>query len=96
VATIAQRHGPFSAALMAEAVYELASQGSTSLDLNVRGEDVAGLVLSFKKMIGEAVDAGDFTHILSPERSFIMYVLPSMPSNCMLILCKCFSRQWRA
>jgi hypothetical protein len=72
VPTVSQYHGFFSAQPMAETVYELASQGATSISLDVRAQDVAGLALSFKEMIGQAVDAGDFTNILAPERGFVM------------------------
>jgi hypothetical protein len=72
VPTVSHYHEFFSAQQMSETLYELASQGATSNSLEVRAQDVAGLALSFKEMIGQAVDAGDFTNILAPERAFLM------------------------
>jgi hypothetical protein len=72
VPTVSQYHGLFSAQPMAETVYELASRGATLISLDVHTQDITGLALSFKEMIGQAVDAGDFTNILAPEGGFIM------------------------
>jgi hypothetical protein len=57
---------------MAETIYELASQGATLISLDVHAQDIMGLALSFKEMIGQAVDAGDFTNILAPGGGFVM------------------------
>jgi hypothetical protein len=72
VPTISHYHDFFSAQQMSETFYELASQGAASNSFEVRAQDVAGLALSFKEMIGQAVDAGDFTTILAPERTFFV------------------------
>lgn len=67
--------GFFTSDLFAEAVYELAVGQLEEGDrpsLDVRAQDVDGLVLLFEEIIGEAVDAEDFTKVLAPQRQFIM------------------------
>ena len=50
-------------------------------DLEVRGLDVGSLIAKFKAMLGDAVDSGDFTSVLSPEQSFVILVtIPFPPS----------------
>jgi hypothetical protein len=73
VPTESQYQGFISSQLLAEAAYELAGQLDEDHQvLDVRAQDVGGLVLSFRMIIGEAVDANDFTKVLSPERAFVV------------------------
>lgn len=68
-----------------ESVCSAANNGIVWVDLEVSGPDVASLAAQFKTMLGDAVDSGDFTSILLPERSFVMLVTvfifpsPSLP-----------------
>lgn len=57
---------------LAEDAYELASDGVRADDLSLEGTSVADLAQTFKKRIGEAIKANDFTSILSPGRNFMM------------------------
>jgi hypothetical protein len=69
---MALQRGFISIELMAETAYELAAKGVPPPELLVRAQDMEGLALSFKAMISEAADTGDFTQILSPDRTFVM------------------------
>jgi hypothetical protein len=67
--------GFLTSELLAEAVYDMAAEEveeGDQLSLDVRAQDVDGLVLLFWDIIGEAVDAEDFTKVLAPERTFVM------------------------
>jgi hypothetical protein len=51
-------------------VYEIATDGSSPDMLDISGYDVEDLAAKLKLKIGDAVDRGDFTDLLSSERSF--------------------------
>ena len=61
---------------IAERVYEAASHGTSLLQserkLVLEETSLSSLVTSFEKALGDAVDKGDFTHILLPQRKFTM------------------------
>ena len=57
---------------LAEHVFDAAVQGENDHGLTVQGTNVAGLVSNFRAKIAAAVIAGDFTNILSPDRSFLV------------------------
>jgi hypothetical protein len=59
---------------IAEDAYEAATRGVTVDSLEVRGANVKGLVTAFSQLLADAVKEGDFTHLLTPERHFNMYV----------------------
>jgi hypothetical protein len=57
-------------------VYDAATDG-TSLPrserkLVIEGGSLAALVTAFEEALGDAVDRGDFTHVLLPRREFLM------------------------
>jgi len=62
----------YTIANLADHVFDAAVQGEDDHGLTVRGASVAGLVADFKAKIAAAVTAGDFTNILSPDRSFLV------------------------
>jgi len=62
----------FSPELMAEVVYVLATDDVPTPPFEVRGKDAADLVVSFRKLLGQAAAWEDFTNILSPNRSFLL------------------------
>ena len=64
--------GFFSIASIADDVYAAATSGSFVEDLDVRAPSMSDLVKTFKTMLADAAKDGDFTHILSPERTFYM------------------------
>jgi hypothetical protein len=74
------RHaGLYSAETLLDNVCSAANSGIIGDDLEVRGPDVGSLTAKFKAMLGDAVDSGDFTSVLSPERSFVMLVTVLIP-----------------
>lgn len=64
--------GLFSSEMMAETVYDVATDNVAFEKLVVRGKDIAELVVCFKELLVQAADREDFTNILSPDRSFYM------------------------
>ena len=40
--------------------------------LELEGSLLASLIIAFEEALGDAVDQGDFTHVLLPHREFIM------------------------
>lgn len=40
--------------------------------LELEGDSLTSLVIAFEEALGDAVDRGDFTHVLLPQREFIM------------------------
>jgi hypothetical protein len=72
VPTVGRYVGLFSPELLAESVYDVATHGSSLPKLEIRGKDVADLVISFKELLRQAAAQGDFTEVLSPDRSFLM------------------------
>jgi hypothetical protein len=85
------RHtGLYSIETLLETVCGAANSGIIWVDLEVRGPDVRSLAAQFKAMLGDAVDSGDFSSVLSPERSFTMLVAvlifppPSLPHLTMM------------
>jgi hypothetical protein len=61
---------------LAGTVYEAATCGinlpRSERKLGLEGSSLASLVTAFEEALGDAVDQGDFTHILLPLREFIM------------------------
>jgi hypothetical protein len=53
-------------------VYEIATDGISPEVLDISGDDVEDLAAKLKLKIGDAVDHGDFTDLLSPERSLYL------------------------
>lgn len=64
--------GLFSVQDLTDCVYEAAVDSQDPPELEVRGPTVAALATQFRKILAQAVDNGDFTDVLSPERKFIM------------------------
>jgi hypothetical protein len=59
---------------LTENVLKAATAGEADHHLTIRGADVAELAIDFRAKLAAAVVAGDFTNILSPNRSFIVLV----------------------
>jgi hypothetical protein len=78
--------GLYSLETLLENVCSAANSGIIWDDLEVCGPDIKGLVAKFKAMLGDAVDSGDFTSVLSPERSFVMLVTVLIPTYSLLYL----------
>jgi hypothetical protein len=61
---------------LVERVYEAATYGislpRSERKLELEGSSLTSLVTAFEEALGDAVDKGDFTHILLPHREFIM------------------------
>lgn len=55
-----------------EEVCDAATSGVDFDDLEIRGNEISTLARTFKAMLGDAAEAGDFTDVLSPNRSFVM------------------------
>lgn len=72
VPKIGRYHGLVSAELLAETVYDIAVDNVPIPKLEIRGKDVDALVILFKELLAQAAAQGDFTEILSPDRSFFM------------------------
>jgi hypothetical protein len=57
-------------------VYAAATSGMilprSDRKLELEGGSLASLVTAFEKALGDAVDKGEFTHVLLPHREFIM------------------------
>jgi hypothetical protein len=53
-------------------VYETATDGLFVEELDVRAPDIAGLVAAFRNILADAAMSGDFTKVLSTERSFYL------------------------
>jgi hypothetical protein len=54
--------------------YDAATYGVTVDALEVRGENVKALVSAFSRLLADTVKEGDFSHLLTPEHHFNMYV----------------------
>lgn len=71
--------GPYadfvSVASIADDMYAAATSGIFVEDLDVHVPSMSDLVKTFKTMLGDAAKDGDFTHILSPEHTFYMWVI---------------------
>jgi hypothetical protein len=63
---------PLAGLPLPSGIYEAATHGTVPLKLEVRGTSVANLASSFMRMLGDAAEEGDFSTILSPDRSFTM------------------------
>lgn len=72
VTTVGRYHGLFSPELLSECVYDIATDNAIPEKLEIRGKDVAELVTLFKELLAQAAAQGDFTNILSSDRSFLM------------------------
>jgi hypothetical protein len=57
---------------IAQNIYEAASRDTIAEDLDIRSTDVVSVADMFKTLIGDAIEKGDFTDILSPSRTFFM------------------------
>lgn len=61
---------------LARRVYEEATCGislpRSERKLELKGSSLASLITAFEKALGNAVGRGDFTHVLLPQREFIM------------------------
>ena len=61
---------------LAGKVYEAATCGTnlprSERKLELEGSSLASLVTAFEEALGDAVDRGDFTHVLLPLREFIV------------------------
>lgn len=71
-----QSQGLYTLENLAGRVYDAAVCG-TSLPrsgrkLELEGSSLASLVTAFEEALGDAVDRGDFTHVLLPHQEFIM------------------------
>jgi hypothetical protein len=64
----------FSIDELSASVFSTASIGARNEKLEVSGTDVETMAGVFKQMLADAGEAGDFTSILSRDRSFQMYV----------------------
>lgn len=64
--------GLFSLRTLTDRVYEAATSGAPSEPLSLHGPNLKALVLDFKDLLRNAANDGDFTNILSPDRSFYM------------------------
>lgn len=62
----------FASDTIAQNIYEEASRDTVAEDLDIRSTDVATVADMFKTLLGDAVDKGDFTDILSPNRTLLM------------------------
>lgn len=49
-----------------------ANEGCDAEKFELRGADVRELAKAFSNLLGKAAELGDFTHILSPEREFVV------------------------
>lgn len=68
-----RRHvGLFSVDTLLQNVCNAATSEVQWDDLEVRDTDVEGIAAKLKVMLHDAAERGDFTNILSPERSFVM------------------------
>lgn len=71
-----QSQGLYTLENLAGTVYEAATCGTTlsrsERKLELEGSSLASLVTSFEEALGDAVDKGDFTHVLLPHREFIV------------------------
>lgn len=56
---------------LTESVYESAA-GQSEAQLLVTGQDLGSLVVAFEAVISDCISAGDFTQLLSPNRTFQM------------------------
>ena len=65
----------------AEQAYRLAAGDDRGDGLHLTGRSIATLADEFKSLLGDAAERGDFTEILHPNRSFVMYVLCRILSN---------------
>jgi hypothetical protein len=70
------RTGPYSGRVslenISDDVYEAATSGLLAEELDVRAPDMAGLVAAFRNILADAAMSGDFTQVLSTERSFYL------------------------
>jgi hypothetical protein len=67
------RHvGLFSVETLLEDVCNAATSGVQWDDLEIRDTDVAGIAAKLKMLLYNAAEIGDYTNILSPERSLVM------------------------
>lgn len=64
--------GRLSSRLLPEEVYELA--GNTGGVFELRGCSTSHMAQRYKELLAAAVEANDFTAILAPDRSFVVYV----------------------
>lgn len=55
-----------------EDVYNAATRATNWDHLEIRGPDINCLTATFKEMIGDAAESGDFTNVLAPRRLFVM------------------------
>ena len=67
--------------LKAKQAYRLAAGENHSGGLHLTGQSIATLADKFKYFLGDATEHGDFTEILHPNWSFIMYVLCRLLRN---------------
>jgi hypothetical protein len=69
---VGRYNGLFSlGSLNRERIYEVATSGVVA-ELEVRGPNAAAMAKTFMAMLGRAAEAGDFTDILAPERTFVV------------------------
>lgn len=70
--TVGRYYGDVELETLAHDVFRLANAGQVSQELDLRAPDVAGLVKKLRKVIARAIELGDFTHILSEDRSYFL------------------------
>ena len=63
---------PYTITNLTENVFEAAVRGQASHALKIWGATVVGLIADFRAKIAAAAVTGDFTDILSPDRSFLV------------------------
>jgi len=62
----------FASDTLAQNIYEEASRDTIPEDLDIRSTDVVTVADMFKTLLGDAFETGDFTDILSPNRTLMM------------------------
>ena len=68
-----------------EHVYELATSSSGIHELDIRGTTAYAMAVKLQVLLENAANKGDFTEVLSPQRTFIMYILYSYHYNLSLM-----------
>ena len=68
-----------------EHVYELATSGSGIHELDIQGTTANAIAIKLQVLLENAANKGDFTEVLFPQRTFIMYVLYSYHYNLSLM-----------
>ncbi|KII89576.1 hypothetical protein PLICRDRAFT_174434 [Plicaturopsis crispa FD-325 SS-3] len=67
-------------------VYADATRGTTDARLELRRADTAALAVALDEKIGQAIEAGDFTTVLTPRRTFFMRVTFPVPVTVFVLL----------